>query len=118
VAIDPRQHTLHQLQHIREQKLIEHGEYKQFYILLSEALRAFAGVMEPDWSTDLTTDELAPRLKRRPDANALLRMLRSADAVKFARYQPKPAEARGDLDDAIAWVGSFNRREEPPAEAA
>jgi hypothetical protein len=117
-VIDPRQHTLHQLQRIREQKLIEHGEYKQFYILLSEALRSFAASMEAEWSTDLTTDELAPRLKRRPDASPLLRMLRAADAVKFARYQPRQTEARGDLDDAIGWVGSFNRREEPPAEAA
>ena len=116
--IDPRQRALQQLQLIREQRLIEHGQYKQYYVLLSEALRGFAAALEPDWSTDLTTDELAPRLKRRPEANPLLRLLRSADTVKFARYQPNPTEARTDLDDAMGWVGSFNRREEPPAEAA
>ncbi|HEY0306459.1 MAG TPA: DUF4381 family protein [Longimicrobiales bacterium] len=117
-VIDPRQRALQQLQQIREQRLIEHGHYKQHYILLSEALRSFAAALEPDWSTDLTTDELSPRLKRRAEASALLRLLRSADTVKFARYQPNPTEARTDLDDAIGWVGSFNRREEPPAEAA
>ncbi len=116
--IDPRQRALQQLQQIREQKLIEHGEYKQYYIQLSEALRNFAAALEADWSTDLTTDELTPRLKRRPEANPLLRLLRSADTVKFARYRPSPTEARTDLDDAFGWVGSFNRREEPPAEAA
>lgn len=117
-AIDPRQFALQQLQQIREQRLIEHGHYKQYYILLSEALRGFAAALEPDWSTDLTTDELAPRLKRRPEANPLLRLLRSADHVKFARYQPNPTEARTDLDDAVGWVGAFDRRAEPPAEAA
>ena len=116
--IDPRQRALQQLQQIREQRLIEHGHYKQYYILLSESLRGFAAALESDWSTDLTTDELAPRLKRRPETNPLLRLLRSADSVKFARYQPNPTEARTDLDDAFGWVGSFNRREEPPAEAA
>ena len=116
--IDPRQRALQQLQLIREQRLIEHGNYKQFYVLLSETLRGFAAALERDWTTDLTTDELAPRLKRRPEASALLRLLRSSDSVKFARYQPNPTEARTDLDDAIGWVGSFNRREDSPAEAA
>jgi len=116
--VDPRQRALQQLQQIREQRLIEHGQYKQFYILLSETLRGFASALEPDWTTDLTTDELAPRLKRRPEASALLRLLRSSDSVKFARYQPNPTEARTDLDDAMGWVGSFNRRDETPAEAA
>jgi hypothetical protein len=116
--VDPRQRALQQLQQIREQKLIEHGEYKQYYIQLSEALRNFAAALETDWTTDLTTDELAPRLKRRPEASPLIRLLRSADNVKFARYRPSATEAGTDLDDAFGWVGSYNRREEPPAEAA
>ena len=114
---DPRERALRELQRIRDLRLIEHGEFKQHYFRVTEVLRIFAEANEPDWSTDLTTDELAPRLQRRPDAALLLKLLRSADTVKFARRVPTVTEARADLDDAEGWVGSFNRRAEP-AEAA
>jgi hypothetical protein len=117
-VIDPRDQALRELQRIRALRLIEHGEFKQHYFLVTEVLRAFAAANEPDWSTDLTTEELAPRLKRRTDAQLLLKLLRAADTVKFARRVPSVTEARADLDDAEGWIGSFNRRTEPPAEAA
>ena len=44
-------------------RLVEHGNFKQHYVLISEALRSYAMAAESDWSTDLTTDELAPQLK-------------------------------------------------------
>ncbi|HEX6063382.1 MAG TPA: DUF4381 family protein [Longimicrobiales bacterium] len=116
-VVDPREQALRELQRIRAQRLIEQGEFKHHYVLVTEVLRRFAEATEPDWSTDLTTDELAPRLKRRPDAGLLLKLLRSADTVKFARRVPTPAEARADMDDAEGWISSFNRRAEP-AEAA
>ncbi len=101
---------MQELQRIRELRLIEQGEFKQHYVLLSEVLRSFAADVEAEWSTDLTTDELAPRLKSRPDASLLLKLLRSADTVKFARRIPSMTEARADLDDAEGWVAAFNRR--------
>ena len=115
--IDPRERALEELRRIRAMQLLEQSEFKHFYILLSEVLRSFAGSLESDWTTDLTTDELAPRLKRRPEAAPLLRLLRSADMVKFARRQPALNEARADLDAAEAWVRSFDRRADA-AEAA
>ena len=116
-TIDPRQRVLQELQRIRDLQLIEQGQLKQFYIMLSDALRAFAAMVEQDWSTDLTTEELAARLKRRPESAPLLRLLRAADMVKFARRQASAAEARADLDAATEWAQSFDRRAEP-AEAA
>lgn len=108
--VDPRERAMQELQRIRELRLIEQGEFKQHYVLLSEVLRSFAADVEAEWSTDLTTDELAPRLKSRPDASLLLKLLRSADTVKFARRIPSMTEARADLDDAEGWVAAFNRR--------
>jgi hypothetical protein len=116
-VIDPRERALQELQRIRQLRLIEQSQFKQHYILLSEVLRIFAAGLQSDWSTDLTTTELAPRLKRRPDASPLLRVLKSADMVKFARREPSATEARNDLDAAEAWVQSFNRPT-PAAEAA
>jgi hypothetical protein len=106
--IDPRERALQEIQRIREARLVEHGQTKQHYVLLSEALRAFAMSVESDWSTDLTTNELAPRLKRRPEAAPLLGILRAADEVKFARHQPTAKAATDDLDAAEQWVRTFN----------
>lgn len=116
-VVDPREQALRELQRIRALRLPENGDFKQHYVLVTEVLRRFAEANESDWSTDLTTDELAPRLKRRADAALLLKLLRSADTVKFARRVPTVTEARADMDDAEGWVGSFSRRVEP-AEAA
>jgi hypothetical protein len=115
--VDPRERALQELRRIRELRLIEHQDFKQHYILLSEVLRTFAAATEPEWSTDLTTDELAPRVKRRSDATPLIKLLRNSDTVKFARRVPTANEARNDLDAAEAWVRSFNRPNET-AEAA
>ena len=108
--IDPRERALQELQGIRDLQLIEQAEFKRHYILLSEVLRTFAASLESDWSTDLTTEELVPRLKRSPQAKPLTAILRSADTVKFARRVPTAAEARSDLDAAEAWVRSYERR--------
>ena len=102
---------------IRALRLIERGELKQFYIMLSDTLRGFAAALESDWSTDLTTSELAPRLKRKPESAPLLGLLRSADTVKFAKRQSTKDEAARDLETAEAWVADFDRRPQS-AEAA
>ena len=115
--VDPRERALQEIKRIRELQLIEQAQYKRHYILLSDVLRSFAASLESDWSTDLTTDELAPRLKRRSEAAPLMRLLRSADMVKFARRVPAATEARADTDAAEEWVRSFERRAET-AEAA
>jgi hypothetical protein len=115
--VDPRERALQEIRRIRELKLVEQQQFKQHYILLSEVLRNFAAANEKDWSTDLTTEELALRVKRRNDAAPLIRLLRNADTVKFARRVPPAAEARSDLDTAEEWVTAFNRPVET-AEAA
>ena len=117
-VIDPRERALEEIQRIRQARYVEQNNFKQHYVALSETLRVYAMSAESDWSTDLTTEELAPRLKRRPDAAPLLKLLRSSDNVKFARYQPQPAEATADLDAAEQWIRSFNAPVAPTAEAA
>ena len=107
--VDPRERALQELRRLRELRLVEQQQFKQHYILLSEVLRSFAAASEAEWSTDLTTDELAPRVKRRSDAAPLIRILRNADTVKFAKRVPPATEARTDLDAAEEWVRTFNR---------
>ena len=115
--IDPRERALGELKRIRALRLVEEQEFKQHYIRISEVLRAFTAASEAQWSTDLTTFELAERAKGRKDAASLLRILRNSDTVKFAKRIPPAIEANADLDAAEEWVRTFNRPVET-AEAA
>jgi hypothetical protein len=86
--VPPREAALAQLDALRREGLLERGELKLYYARLTEILRHYAAAIEPRWSVDLTTSELAGRV-RRVNAGAaaleLIRILGTADLVKFAR---------------------------------
>ena len=112
-AVPPLEVALAQLTALRREGLIERGEFRVFYGRLTETLRHYAAAMEPRWSTDLTTSELAVRLRAdagMQDALELTRILGAADMVKFARAVTTKENASGDLDAARAWVERFAAR--------
>lgn len=105
-AVLPQAAALALLEELRRSGLVERGELKPFYERLTEALRRYAATVRPEWSTDLTTGELAARMPGRGGtaAGELLRILAGADLVKFARAPATAQDAWRDLDAAIAWV--------------
>jgi hypothetical protein len=115
VPVLPRAAALASLEELRRSGLIERGEHKEYYARLTETLRRYAYSVNRDWSTDLTTGELAPGLLRggAPGAEDLLRVLGGADLVKFARARLDSATAWRDLDTAVAWI----ERAEPADES-
>lgn len=117
-AVPPLEVALAQLAALRREGLIERGEFRLFYGRLTEILRHYAAAMEPRWSTDLTTSELAMRLRAdagMQDALELTRILGAADMVKFARAVTTKDSANGDLDAARAWIERYAARPEPAA---
>jgi uncharacterized iron-regulated membrane protein len=110
-----REVALARLAALRRSGMLERGELKPFYAELSEALRHYAVTVATDYSVDLTTTELAQQIRKR-DVTLLdlIRVLGTADLVKFARARP-PAEAGfRDLDVAESWI----ERTSLPAAAA
>jgi hypothetical protein len=106
-AVPPLETALAQLAALRREGLIERGEFRSFYERLTETLRHYAAAVEPGWSVDLTTSELATRLRAdagMQDALELTRILGAADMVKFARAVTTRDHASGDLEAARAWV--------------
>jgi hypothetical protein len=106
-AIPPLEAARARLAALRREGLIERGEYRIFYERLTETLRHYAAAIQPRWSTDLTTSELAQRLRAEmpvTDALELTRILGAADLVKFARAVPAAEQAARDLDAAAAWL--------------
>jgi hypothetical protein len=111
VPATARERALAILDRARTSGFIEAGNWKAFYTLVSEALRGFAAETDPAWSTDLTSEEVIDAMRAKAvDADRLAtleRLLDVSDLAKFARRGRDPDEARRDLDDARAWVESF-----------
>jgi hypothetical protein len=109
-AIPPREWALRELQRIAKAGWLERGEYRPYYIALSETLRQYVGMLDSDWSTDLTTYELNQQmLASQAHADTLSGILERADLVKFARHEPGRERPRIDFDAARLWVETFEK---------
>ncbi|MGH7506266.1 MAG: hypothetical protein ACRELX_11470 [Longimicrobiales bacterium] len=123
-AVPPRALALERLEHARSLHLVEAGQVKEFYSLVSDALRGYLNALDGRWTADLTTTELAGVMRGKgidAEAAALLGLLGSADLVKFARRRPVAPEAYGEWSVARGWVESFDwppRVTVPEAKAA
>ncbi|HEX7090422.1 MAG TPA: hypothetical protein VF192_09810 [Longimicrobiales bacterium] len=111
-ALPPRERALAALDRARGLGLVEAGEIKAFYTLITDALREFLEATEPGWSRDLTTSEVLATLRGELDARAweaLARVFEAADMVKFARRRPDAPVAFEEWQAARDWVASFER---------
>ncbi|MBR9989754.1 MAG: hypothetical protein KFH98_08370 [Gemmatimonadetes bacterium] len=113
-AVPPLEIAIAQLAALRRGGLAERGEFREFYGRLTETLRHYAAATETRWSVDLTTSELATRLRADigvQDALEVTRILGAADMVKFARAGATKDDANADLDAARAWVERMAERQ-------
>jgi hypothetical protein len=116
-AVPPREAALARLDALRASGLLERGDVKAYYEVMTETLRHYAATVDPLWSVDLTTSELGQRMRatHMTEALELTRLLGAADLVKFARLQQPPEAAAADLDAARTWIEGVPP---PVAEAA
>ena len=91
---------------IAESGLLERGEFKTYYSLLSENLRRFLEESVAIEAMEQTTSELENALQGAEVDTALRRQiidyLGAADLVKFARFHPALDEARHAPDGGLA----------------
>ena len=91
---------------IAESGLLERGEFKTYYSLLSENLRRFLEESVEIEAMEQTTSELAVALQGAEVEDALRQQivdyLAAADLVKFARFHPALDEARRAPDGGLA----------------
>ena len=92
--------------HIAELGLLERGDFKTYYSLLSENLRRFLEESVEIEAMEQTTSELAVALREVEVEGELgqqiIDYLGVADLVKFARFHPALDEARRAPDDGLA----------------
>jgi hypothetical protein len=118
-AVPPRTAALARLDELERSDLLARGDFRTFYQQLTEVLRRYAAAVEPAWGVDLTTAELAGRIRAGDTGSAdLLRILRAADLVKFAKAGAAAEAARRDLADARTWVEQTDAAAAPGEAAA
>jgi hypothetical protein len=108
VIIPPHREALTALRVLEEKKLWQQGLVKQYYSEVTEIIRHF---FERRWSIialELTTDEILIQMKHIPDALKVWKEMElfflTADLVKFAKYEPSPAEHDTEMRSAYEIV--------------
>ena len=96
----PLEEALQQLHALEKAGYLERGEWKQYYSTLAGIFKNYNERKSRSGFLQKTTDEilvaLHPELPKDP-ASELAGVLRIADAVKFAKYQPEADQARADI---------------------
>jgi len=110
------------LEKLKNEKLWQKGELKQYYSRLTEIIRQYLedryGVDSPELTTSETLDELLRKGFKKDAVYIMLRdILNGADLVKFAKYKPDPSENELHFDNSWQFVDITRLREEIKKEA-
>ncbi len=98
-----------ELEKLKEEKLWQKGEVKEYYSKLTTILRQYLENRYMVYSLELTTYEtlnalLKTGFKRDSSFDRLKAVLSGADLVKFAKYNPEPTENESFYQDAWIFV--------------
>ena len=97
-----------QLEEIKAQKLWQSGKVKLFYTAVTDVLRIYMAERWGIQAMEQTSAELLDALKTEQLDKALLEelgvLLRSADLVKFAKYEPSVLENEQTIPVAVHFV--------------
>jgi hypothetical protein len=95
-VLPPHEIALMALREIEDSRFWQQGRVKEYYSAVTEVVRRFLGARFSIPALEVTSDELLQELAAIPEAERVVRILRSflttADLVKFAKYQPTPEE--------------------------
>lgn len=111
--------ALEKLDAIKEQKIWQQGEHKRYFSELTFVVREYISRRYNVQSTEKTSDDTLAAMRPILNANdqkelylQLEKMLRLADLVKFAKWQPTPDEEELSLRQAYNFVNETKPTEE------
>lgn len=108
-SIPPYVLAIESLKSLREDKLWQKGEVKDYYTRLTDILRLYIKRVYDIKALEMTSDQLIASLKKETDLSAQLienisLILSGADMSKFAKAAPLPDENTKAMDLAIDFV--------------
>ncbi|MFC1876930.1 hypothetical protein ACFL2E_06640 [Thermodesulfobacteriota bacterium] len=84
--------------------LFERGDVKAFYFIFSETIRRYMESIRCFPAAEMTTEEIAKKIKTDPSDQHILPLLRQADLVKFADLMPAPDRKDQDILMARTYI--------------
>jgi len=115
--VPPHIVAMNKLKELRDKKLWQQEQVKQYHIELSDIVREYLEKRYVIKTHEKTTDEILASLKRMDitdeNRDKLKQILVLADLVKFAKEKPLPAENEGSMDIAIDFVSGTRQADKP-----
>lgn len=112
-TVPPHLIALDKLKELRDKKLWQQEQVKQYYIELSDIIREYVEHRYEIKTHEKTTDEIFASLKYTDIAGVSKELLRKilvlADLVKFAKEKPLPADNEKSMDNAVEFVNNTQR---------
>lgn len=107
--------ALNKLNELRDKKLWQRGEVKEYYIELTDVIREYLEKRYAIKTQEKTTDEIFEGLQHADitaeDKNMLFQLLRNADLVKFAKGNPVAFENEQSMLNAVELVSKTQKTE-------
>ncbi len=108
--------AINEIERIKEQRLWAKEDSKEYYTLLTDALRTYIHGRYGFSAMEMTSAEIIERLKNDPDPKRieeLHEILRTADLVKFAKMTTQINENDANLMAALQYVNETKIEEDP-----
>lgn len=113
--VAPHKAAMQKIEHIKEEKLSQSEDSKEYYTQLTDTLRQYMKERYGFNATEMTTYEIIQNLQNVNDAEAiaeLRELFETADLVKFAKYSTLINENDRNLVSAIDYINSTKIEEE------
>ena len=116
--IPAHQVAINEIERIKEQRTWAKEDSKEYYTLLTDTLRTYIRDRYAFSAMEMTSHEIIDRLMQDGDEQSLEELreiFRTADLVKFAKWNPQINENDANLMAALQYVNETKLEEEPNA---
>ncbi|NLI72476.1 MAG: cell wall anchor protein [Bacteroidales bacterium] len=118
-VITPHEEAFKRLDRLKEKKLWQSGQIKEYHTELTDIIRIYIEKMFNIGSMEMTSDEILNHVKfmktdKSAAFNALRQMLTLADLVKFAKWNPSPSDHELSMMNAYLFVNQTKIEEVKP----
>ncbi|AVM51883.1 hypothetical protein JN06_00961 [Bacteroides zoogleoformans] len=113
--LPPHQLAIREMERIKNEKVWQKGEPKEYYTELTDALRSYIQNRFGFNALEMTSSEIIGKLLEIKDKEAILdlrELFQTADLVKFAKHNPLMNENDANLIHAIEFINETKEEEE------
>lgn len=120
LVTDPYQEAMQSIKDLKSKELWEHNQTKEYYTQLTDILRRYLwrvyGIDTQEKTSSEILNTFEARIGKQRMYSELMKILRTADLAKFAKYQPSSSDNISLLNACIAFIEEHKPQEEKTEE--